>query len=299
MTEEIEFHSGFVSIVGRPNVGKSTLLNRMLGQKIAITSDKPQTTRNRILGIHNFEQGQILFIDTPGIHKPKGKLNRFMVDQAVSACSGIDLVLFLVEANDQPGGGDEYVLNILRNSGAKVALIINKIDLIAPTRLLKLIASYSTRFDFCEVVPVSALTGDGVERLLKTLEPYIPKGPRYYPEDMITDQPERVIVAEMIREKVMRRTHEELPYGVAVQIESFTEKPEQNLVVIQAVINVERDSHKKIIVGKRGQMIRTLGQDARHEIERFLGTRVYLELFVRVQKDWTQSDRMLRELGYE
>jgi len=299
MTEEIEFHSGFVSIVGRPNVGKSTLLNRMLGQKIAITSDKPQTTRNRILGIHNFDQGQLLFIDTPGIHKPKGKLNRFMVDQAVSACSGIDLVLFLVEADDQPGGGDEYVLNILRNSGAKVALVINKIDLIAPQRLLKLIDAYSKRFDFCEVVPVSALTGDGVDRLIKAVEPYMPVGPSYYPEDMITDQPERVIVAEMIREKVMRRTHEELPYGVAVQVESFTEKPEKNLVVIQAVINVERDSHKKIIVGRRGQMIRTLGQDARYEIERFLGTKVYLELFVRVQKDWTQSDRMLRELGYE
>lgn len=299
MTEEIEFHSGFVSIVGRPNVGKSTLLNRMLGQKIAITSDKPQTTRNRILGIHNFDQGQILFIDTPGIHKPKGKLNRFMVDQAVSACSGIDLVLFLVEADDQPGGGDEYVLNILRNSGAKAALVINKIDLIEPQRLLKLIDAYSKCFDFCEVVPVSALTGDGVDRLIKAVEPYMPVGPSYYPEDMITDQPERVIVAEMIREKVMRRTHEELPYGVAVQVESFTEKPEKNLVVIQAVINVERDSHKKIIVGRRGQMIKTLGQDARYEIERFLGTKVYLELFVRVQKDWTQSDRMLRELGYE
>ncbi|HKJ05087.1 MAG TPA: GTPase Era [Geopsychrobacteraceae bacterium] len=299
MTEETVFHSGFVSIVGRPNVGKSTLLNQMLGQKIAITSDKPQTTRNRILGIHNFDQGQVLFIDTPGIHKPKGKLNRFMVDQAVSACSDIDLVLFLVEANDHPGGGDEYILNILRRSGVRVALIINKIDMIEPTRLLKLIESYSAVFDFCEVVPISALTGDGVERLVKVVEPCMPEGPRYYPEEMITDQPERVIVAEMIREKVMRRTHEELPYGVAVQVESFTEKPEKNLVVIQAVINVERDSHKKIIVGRRGQMIRTLGQDARREIERFLGTRVYLELFVRVEKDWTQSDRILRELGYE
>lgn len=298
MTEKA-FRSGFVSIVGRPNVGKSTLMNRMLGQKIAITSPKPQTTRNRILGIHNFDEGQILFIDTPGIHKPKGKLNRFMVDQAVSACSDIDLVLFLVEADDQPGGGDEYILNLLRKSGVKVALIINKIDLIEPPRLLKLIDDYSAQFDFCEVVPISALSGDGVDRLLKVLEPYIPEGPQYYPEDMITDQPERVIVAEMIREKIMRRTHEELPYGVAVQVESFTEKPEKNLVVIQAVVNVERDSHKKIVVGKRGQMIRTLGQDARREIERFLGTRVYLELFVRVQKDWTQSDRILRELGYE
>lgn len=299
MSTEKLFHSGFVSIIGRPNVGKSTLLNRMLGQKIAITSPKPQTTRNRILGIHNFEQGQILFIDTPGIHKPKGKLNRFMVDQAVSACSDIDLVLFLVEADDKTGGGDEYILNLLSRNKAKVALVINKIDLVEPPSLLKLIDAYRACYDFCEVVPVSALTGDGVAQLLGAVEPYLPEGPRYYPEEMITDQPERVIVAEMIREKVMRRTHEELPYGVAVQVESFTEKPDQNLIVIQAVINVERDSHKKIIVGRRGQMVRTLGQDARKEIERFLGTRVYLELFVRVQKDWTQSDRILRELGYE
>ncbi|PLX88327.1 MAG: GTPase Era [Desulfuromonas sp.] len=298
MDQEL-FHSGFVSIVGRPNVGKSTLLNRILGQKIAITSDKPQTTRNRIVGIHNFPQGQILFIDTPGIHKPKGKLNRFMVDQAVSACSDIDLVLFLVEADDRPGGGDDYILDILKKSGVPVALIINKIDRVEPPSLLKLIENYSARFDFSEVVPISALTGDGVDRLLGALEPYIPAGPRYYPDEMITDQPERVIVAEMVREKVMRRTHEELPYGVAVQVESFTEKPEKNLVVIQAAINVERDSHKKIIVGRRGQMIRALGQDARKDIEKMLGTRVYLELFVRVRKDWTQSDRMLRELGYD
>ena len=297
--EDVEIRSGFVSIIGRPNVGKSTLLNRMLGQKIAITSPKPQTTRNRILGIHNFAEGQVLFIDTPGIHKPKGKLNRFMVDQAVSACSGIDLVLFLVEADSLPGTGDRYILDLLKKSGVPVILVINKIDLVDPPRLLGLIEAYSAEFEFREVVPISALSGDGVERLLHVVEPCMPAGPRYYPEEMITDQPERVIVAEMIREKVMRRTHEELPYGVAVQVESFTEKPDKNLVVIQAVINVERDSHKKIIVGHRGQMIKTLGQDARREIERFLGTRVFLELFVRVQKDWTQSDRFLRELGYE
>ncbi|PLX90766.1 MAG: GTPase Era [Desulfuromonas sp.] len=297
--EDVEFRSGFVSIIGRPNVGKSTLLNRMLGQKIAITSPKPQTTRNRILGIHNFAEGQILFIDTPGIHKPKGKLNRFMVDQAVSACSGIDLVLFLVEADSLPGTGDRYILDLLKKSDARVILVINKIDLVEPPRLLSLIEAYCADFKFSEVVPISALSGDGVERLLHVVEPYMPVGPRYYPEEMITDQPERVIVAEMIREKVMRRTHEELPYGVAVQVESFTEKPDKNLVVIQAVINVERDSHKKIIVGHQGKMIKTLGQDARREIERFLGTRVFLELFVRVQKDWTQSDRFLRELGYE
>jgi len=298
MTENI-FRSGFVSIVGRPNVGKSTLLNRVLGQKIAITSKKPQTTRNRILGIHNFTGGQALFVDTPGIHKPKGKLNRFMVDQAVAACSDVDMVLFLVEAHDHPGGGDEFVLQLLERAGTPVSLVINKIDLVEPPILLKLIESYAERFGFKEVFPVSALTGEGVPRMLKTLESYLPEGPRYYPEDQLTDQPERFIVAEMVREKVMRRIGEEIPYGVAVQVESFQEKPEQNLVVIQATIHVERDSHKKIIIGKGGQMIRTLGQDARKEIERFLGTRVFLELFVRVDKDWSQSERMLRELGYK
>lgn len=297
MTEN--YKSGFVAIVGRPNVGKSTLLNRILGQKIAITSNKPQTTRNRILGIHNFTGGQALFVDTPGIHKPKGKLNRYMVDQAISACSDVDLVLFLVEANDKPGGGDEYILRLLERANAPVCLVINKIDMVEPQSLLALIDAYSKRFEFKEVVPICAENGDGVPQLLQAIEPYLPEGPQFYPDDMLTDQPERFIVAEMVREKVMRRTSEEIPYGVAVQVESFEEKPEKNLVVIQAVIHVERDSHKKIIVGKGGQMIRTLGQDARYEIERFLGTKVFLELFVRVDKDWSQSSRMLRELGYE
>lgn len=293
------FHSGFISIVGRPNVGKSTLLNRILGQKIAITSAKPQTTRNRILGVHNFAGGQALFIDTPGIHKPQGKLNRFMVDQAVSACSDVDMVLFLVEANDQPGGGDEFILQLLERAGAAVCLVINKTDLVEPPMLLKLIAAYAERFNFREVFPVSARSGDGVPQMLKTLESSLSEGPRYFPEDQLTDLPERFIVAEMVREKVMRRIGEEIPYGVAVQVESFTERSEQNLVVIQACIHVERDSHKKILVGKGGRMIRTLGQDARKEIERLLATRVYLELFVRVDKGWSQSERMLRELGYE
>jgi GTP-binding protein Era len=293
------FKSGFVAIIGRPNVGKSTLLNRILGQKIAITSNKPQTTRNRILGIHNFSGGQALFVDTPGIHKAKGKLNRYMVDQAISACSDVDLVLFLVEADDKPGGGDEFILRLLEKSRAPVCLVINKIDRVEPPSLLALIDEYAQRFDFKEVVPISAEKGDGVPQLLQAIEPYLPAGPQYYPDDMLTDQPERFIVAEMVREKVMRRTSEEIPYGVAVQVETFEEKPEKNLVVIQATIHVERDSHKKIIVGKGGRMIRTLGQDARREIERFLGTRVFLELFVRVDKDWSQSERMLRELGYD
>ena len=297
MTDK-NFLSGFIAIIGRPNVGKSTLLNRILGQKIAITSSKPQTTRNRILGIHNFDGGQALFVDTPGIHKAKGKLNRFMVDQAVGACSDVDLILFLVEANDTPGGGDEYILKLLDKSSVPVFLIINKIDQVRPPQLLKLIQDYSERFDFAQIIPVSARGGDGVPQLLAAIEPYLPEGPQYYPGDMLTDLPEKFIAAEMVREKIMRRTNEEIPYGVGVRVDTFEEKPEKNLLVIQATIHVERDSHKKIIVGKGGQMIRAVGQEARKDIERLLGTRVFLELFVRVDKDWSQNERMLRELGY-
>ncbi|WP_321371871.1 GTPase Era [uncultured Desulfuromusa sp.] len=297
MTEQ-NFSSGYVAIIGRPNVGKSTLLNRVLGQKIAITSNKPQTTRNRILGIHNYPDGQALFVDTPGIHKAKGKLNRFMVDQAVGACTDVDLILFLVEANDSPGGGDEYILKLLDKSNVPVFLIINKIDLVKPPKLLSLIQQYTERFEFAQVIPVSAKSGNGVPDMLQAVKPYLPQGPQYYPNDMLTDQPERFIVAELVREKIMRRTSEEIPYGVGVQVDSFEDKPEKNLVVIQATIHVERDSHKKIIVGKGGHMIRTIGQEARKDIERLLGTRVFLELFVRVDKDWSQNERMLRELGY-
>lgn len=296
--EEEKFLSGFVAIIGRPNVGKSTLLNRILGQKIAITSNKPQTTRNRILGIHNFPGGQTLFVDTPGIHKAKGKLNRFMVDQAIGACSDVDLILFLVEANDTPGGGDEYILKLLDQSSVPVFLIINKIDLVKPPQLLHLIQQYAERFKFAEVVPISAKGGDGVPEMLQAVKPFLTEGPQYYPDDMLTDQPERFIVAEMVREKIMRCTSEEIPYGVGVRVDSFEEKTDKNLVVIHATIHVERDSHKKIIVGKGGLMIRTVGQEARKDIERLLGTRVFLELFVRVDKDWSQNERMLRELGY-
>lgn len=296
MTEK--FRSGFVAIIGRPNVGKSTLLNRVLGQKIAITSNKPQTTRNRILGIHHFNNGQALFIDTPGIHKATNKLNRFMVDQALGACANIDLILFLVEAKDSPGPGDENILKILKKSAAPVYLLINKIDQVNPERLLGKIQQYSELFSFEEIIPLSAKTGDGVAQLLQLVEKSLPEGPQYYPDDAVTDQPERFIVAELVREKIMRRTGDELPYGIAVRVESFTEKTEKNLIVIQAVIHVEKDSHKRIIVGKGGQMIKTLGQEARREIERLLDTRVFLELFVRVDKDWSKSERMLRELGY-
>ena len=298
-TVQEDFYSGFVAIIGRPNVGKSTLLNRILGQKIAITSDKPQTTRNRILGIHNLPDAQVLFLDTPGIHRAKGRLNRFMVDQALAACSEVDAVLFLVEATDTPGGGDQYILDLLARGRAPVILVINKVDLIAPPALLPLMAAYGERYAFREIIPVSGLSGEGVETLLGAVRQLLPKGPRYYPEEMITDLPERFIVAEMVREQVLRQTRAEIPYGVAVTVESFREEPAKSLVVIGAVIHVERDSHKRILVGKGGAMIRTIGRLARREIESFLDSRVYLELFVRVEKNWTDSQRLLREFGYE
>ncbi|WP_305041849.1 GTPase Era [Geoalkalibacter sp.] len=297
-TDDEILRSGFVGIIGRPNVGKSTLLNRVLGQKISITSNKPQTTRNRILGICNRPGEQILFLDTPGIHRAQGPLHRYMVEQALSTCGGVDLVLYLVEAPLGPLRGADEVLERVAASGRPLFLVINKIDQVPRPRLLEIIESYR-RYDFAEVVPVSAMTGEGVDGLLNTIGRYLPEGPRYYPADQLTDLPERFIVAEFIREKVMRRTREEIPYGCAVAVETFTEKPEQNLVVIQAVIHVEREAHKRIVIGNKGQMLRTVGSEARKSIEALLGTRVYLELFVRVQKDWTRSERLVRDLGYE
>jgi GTP-binding protein Era len=292
------FRSGFVAIIGRPNVGKSTLLNAILGQKIAITSNKPQTTRNRILGISNQPHGQILFLDTPGIHRGEGKLNRYMVEQATSACAEVDLVLFLVEADDRPGGGDDYVLELLARGSAPVLLVINKMDKVPRERLLPLIAAYAGRFPFREIVPVSALTGEGVQELVDVVQTHLPEGPRYYPEEMVTDLPERFIVAEMVREQVLRQTRDEVPYGVAVTVDTFQERPERELVVIQATVRVERDSHKRIVVGKGGERIKAIGRAARLEIERLLACRVFLELFVRVDPRWTESERLLREFGY-
>ena len=300
MNENIQkFHSGFVAIVGRPNVGKSTLLNQVLGQKIAITSGKPQTTRNRILGIHHFEGGQILFLDTPGIHQGRGKLNRFMVDQALSAMADVDVLVFVVEADDRLGGGDDYILKLLSQHRAPVILVINKIDKIPRQELLPLIAAYAKRFSFQEVIPLSALKGEGVADLVSTIGRMLPEGPEYFPGDMITDLPERFIVAEFVREQVLKKTRDEIPYGVAVTVDSFTENPDTGVVVIQAVIHVERDGHKRIVVGKGGAVIRSIGIAARKDIEQLLDTRVFLELFVRVDKDWTGSPRLLSEFGYD
>ena len=292
------FRSGFVSIIGRPNVGKSTLLNRILGEKIVITSDKPQTTRNRIKGIHNIPGGQIVFIDTPGIHRATSLLNRYMVEEAQASIREVDLVLFLAEADTAEQGREAQILGLLAAAKAPVILALNKIDLVAKATLLERIATYAALYPFSDIVPVSALSGDGVGRLVECVAKYLPEGPLYFPDDILTDVPERFIVAEIIREKVFRLTHDEIPYSTAIEIESFKERPD-GLVAIAAMINVERDSQKGIIIGKRGSMLKRIGTDARREIEQFLDTRVFLELFVKVRRDWSEDRRALKEMGYE
>jgi len=292
------FRSGFVSIIGRPNVGKSTLLNRILGDKIVITSDKPQTTRNRIQGIHNVPGGQIVFIDTPGIHQARSRLNRYMVETALTAVQGVDAILFLVEATAKPAAQEGLLLESLAKAEAPVVLVINKIDLVAKGQLLELIATYAGLYPFREIVPVSAGTGDGVQRLVELVYGFLPEGPPYFPDDILTDVPERFVVAEIIREKVFRLTHDEVPYSTAVVVDSFKER-EDGLISIAATINVERDSQKGIIIGRKGEMLKKIGMQARREMEQLLDAKVFLELFVRVQKDWSESPRLLKEFGYE
>lgn len=293
------FRSGFVSIIGRPNVGKSTLLNCILGEKIVITSDKPQTTRNRIQGIHNLPGGQIIFIDTPGIHRAKSKLNRYMVETALSAIQGVDAILFLVEADVPARGGESQILDILAGFKTPIILVINKIDKVAKESLLASIAAYSALYPFKEIVPISAISGDGVERLVNIVYGFLPEGPLYFPDDILTDVPERFIVAEIVREKVFRLTRDEVPYSVAVVVDSFKEREDGGLISISATINVERDSQKGIIIGRKGEMLKKIGIEARREIEQLLGTRIFLELFVRVRKGWSENEQMMKEFGYE
>ncbi len=297
MSDTVLYRSGFVALVGRSNVGKSTLLNRLVGQKIAITSNKPQTTRNRILGIVSRPDGQLLFVDTPGLHAARSRLNKIMVEQAREACREVDLILWLVEA-DRPVDEEPLVTEVLRQGDAPVLLIVNKCDQVGPERLLPLLAAYGQLREFAEIIPVSALTGSGCDHLVEVVLKHLPEGPRYYPDDQVTDLPERFIAAELIRERVLAHTRDEVPYGVAVRVEDFHEEAERNLVVINAVICVEREMHKRIVVGKGGGMIRRIGQEARQAIEALLGVRVFLELFVRVEAGWTGSDRALREFGY-
>jgi GTP-binding protein Era len=293
-----EFKSGFISIIGPPNVGKSTLLNRILGTKIAITSEKPQTTRNRILGIKNLGNAQIIFLDTPGIYQPKSLFSKYMVNTALAACKDVDLILLMVEADGSIAVEVHYVLEFLSQCSFPVILLINKVDRIKKEGLLPLIHAYSNLFAFSQIIPICALSGDGIDRLMEEILKLLPEGPQYFPEDMITDQPERFIVSEMIRETVMGNTYQEIPYAVAVSIDEFREKPERNLIVMRAIIHVEKPSQKGIIIGKNGATLKKIGSEARKKIEDFLGAKVYLECWVNVEWNWSKHKTALRKLGY-
>jgi GTPase len=296
--EKQDFKSGYIAIVGAPNVGKSTLLNQLLKQKISITAPKPQTTRNRVSGILNGEGYQIIFVDTPGIHRAQDEFNRGLVETALSTISESDAVLFMIEAGAaQPA--NQLILDNLRRIKTPVLLVINKVDLLRNKgELLPLIQAYGERFDFKAVIPISALKGEGTADILAEVLSILPRGPQYFPGDYITDQPERFFAAELIREKIFHLLHQEIPYSIAVTIEKFTEMPDRNLIEIDAVINVERESQKAIIIGKGGQMLKEVGKQARLEIESFLGCHIYLGLFVRIQKNWRKDPRALREFGY-
>ena len=293
------FKSGFTAIIGAPNVGKSTLLNTMIGEKVSIVSNKPQTTRNRIAGVSHRPGFQIVFLDTPGIHKSTKALNSKMVEVAMSAIKDVDLVLMVVDAANPEPAAEQLILTKLKSSRQPpVILALNKIDLLKKPKLLEIIDRWRTVYAFSEIVPVSATEGIQVDELLDALEKRLPIGPPYFPEDMITDMPERFIASEMIREKVFELTAREIPFSTAVTIESFEELPKQNLVRIHAAIHVERDSQKGIIIGNQGAMLRAIGEAARLDIEQMLGTRVFLKLFVRVEKNWSRDARALRKLGY-
>ncbi len=294
MADEQQFKSGFIAIIGRPNVGKSTLLNHLLGEKIAIISDKPQTTRNRILGIVNPPGAQLVFIDTPGIHKPMHKMNEYMVNAALATYNEVDVILLLVEATTPPGAGDQFIIETLLKVTTPVFLLINKVDLVKKDTLLPLIGEYSKLYNFAEIIPVSALRGD-VGDLFDVIVRRLSKGPKYFPEDQLTDQPERFVVSELIREKIFVLTKEEIPYSSAVVIEDM--KEELEITRITAVIYVERDSQKGILIGKGGAMLKRIGTLARQDAEKLLGTKIFLQLWVKVKKDWREDDRMLRDLG--
>ncbi len=299
MKTTVGFRSGFVALVGRPNVGKSTLMNRMVGRKLAIMSDKPQTTRNKITAILTNDTAQLVFIDTPGIHKPKHKLGEYMVNVARNVLREVDVILFLTEASEKEiGPGDRYIIEALSQAKTPVILVINKTDLVKRDDLFPLIEKYRSMMEFREVVPVSALEGENVDTLISLISGMLPEGPMYYPEDMVTDQPEQAIIREIIREKVLHLTREEIPHSVAVEIEEV--QPRNNeLIYVRAVIYTEKESQKGIIVGKNGTLLKKVGAMAREDIENLLGSRVYLDLWVKVKKDWRNRDSILRNLGYD
>lgn len=292
------FRSGFIAIIGRPNVGKSTLLNQILKEKVAIVSDKPQTTRTKILGVKNLPGAQMVFLDTPGIHKPKYKLNERMVKTALDSLAEADVILFMVEAGESPGGGDRFIMERLKGIKKPIFILINKVDLVKKDSILPLIAEYGKMFNFAEVFPVSALTGENVDRLVEVALKYLPEGPQYFPEGVVTDQPLNFIISEIIREKILERTREEIPYSVAVVVEEAKEDPDKGIISIRALIYVERDSQKAIIIGKGGSMLKDVGTVSRTEIERLLGSKVFLELWVKVKKDWRKDERIISEIFY-
>ena len=293
--------SGFVTLIGRPNVGKSTLMNRMIGQKIAITSNKPQTTRNRIQTVHTDERGQIVFVDTPGIHKAKNKLGEYMVGAAEKTIGEVDVVCWLVEPTTYIGAGEQHIIERLKKVKAPIILVINKVDTIKKEEILPVIDCYRKELDFQEIIPVSARNGANVDELIDTIYKYLPYGPMFYDEDTITDQPMRQIVAELIREKALHALNEEIPHGIAVVIDSMKERKSQKGIItdIQATIICERDSHKGIIIGKGGEMLKKIGANARYEIEKQLDTKVNLQLWVKVKKEWRDSDVLIKNFGYD
>ncbi|MGV2622136.1 UNVERIFIED_CONTAM: GTPase Era [Halobacillus marinus] len=292
------FKSGFITIVGRPNVGKSTFMNRVIEEKIAIMSDKPQTTRNKIQGVYTDKEAQMIFIDTPGIHKPKHRLGDYMVNVAENTLNEVDAVLFMINAEEGYGRGDQFIIDRLQRVDQPVFLIINKIDRVHPDELLPLIEQYKGMFDFEEIIPISALEGNNVNHLVSVLKNHLPEGPQFYPEDQITDHPERFVISEFIREKVLHLTREEVPHSIAVVIEGIEKRKNSNAVYIQAAIIVERKSQKGIIIGKQGSMLKEVGKRARKDIEALLGSKVFLELWVKVQKDWRNKQIQLSDFGY-
>lgn len=296
-----QFKSGFVTIIGRPNVGKSTLMNRLIGQKIAITSNKPQTTRNRIQTVYtDMEKGQIVFLDTPGIHKAKNKLGEYMVNVAEKTLNEVDVVLWLVEPSNFIGAGEMHIVEQLKKVKTPVILIINKMDILEKEkdRVLEYIDTYRKIYDFAEIIPTSALRGQNMDEVLDSIFRYLPYGPMFYDEDTITDQPERAICAEIIREKALHALNDEVPHGIAVGIDLMKERPNGNMIDIEATIVCERDSHKGIIIGKQGAMLKKIGTNARFEMERLLDVKVNLKLWVKVKKDWRDSDFLIKNFGY-
>ncbi len=293
------FKSGFVAIIGRPNVGKSTLMNHLIGQKIAITSKKPQTTRNRIQTVYTCEDGQIVFLDTPGIHKAKNKLGEYMVNVAEQTLRDVDVVLWLVEPTTFIGAGEKHIAEQLEKINIPVILVINKVDTIKKEEVLQVIDTYRKLYDFAEIIPASALRGQNTDDIIQSLFKYMTYGPMFYDEDTVTDQPQRQIVAEVIREKALHALDEEIPHGIAVTIEKMRERKGQNIVDIEATIICEKDSHKGIIIGKQGSMLKKIGSTARFEIEKMLEEKVNLKIWVKVRKDWRDSDTLMKNFGYD